>query len=82
MELFHILWKSEMNNVSSIVFPCNKGLVAKLTSPHVQGAWGFRGKKVRAAELAVCCNYFSKKKKLFSIALHNEVKQIKRKKKN
>ena len=41
----------------------SKGLVAELTSPHVQSTWGFRGKRVRAAGLATRCNYFSKKKK-------------------
>ena len=30
-------------------------------------AWGFRGKRVRVVGLAACCNYFSKKKKNFSI---------------
>ena len=35
-----------------------KGLVAKLAPPHAQSAWGSRGKRVRAAELAACCNYF------------------------
>ena len=41
----------------------SKGLVAELTSPHVQSTWGFRGKRVRVAGLATRCNYFSKKKK-------------------
>ena len=40
-----------------------KGLVAELTHPHVQSAWGSRGERVRVAGLAACCNYFSKKKK-------------------
>ena len=40
-----------------------KGVVAELASPHVQSAWGSRGKNVRAVGLTVCCNYFSKKKK-------------------
>ena len=42
---------------------CAKGLVAELTPPHAQSAWGSRGENVRAMQLAVCCNYFSKKKK-------------------
>ena len=40
-----------------------KGLVVELAPPHIQSAWGFRGKRVRAAGLVTCCNYFSKKKK-------------------
>ena len=40
-----------------------KGLVAKLASPHVQSAWGFRGERIRVTGLAACCNYFSKKRK-------------------
>ena len=40
-----------------------KGLVTELASPHVQIVWGSRGENVRVAELASCCNYFSKKKK-------------------
>ena len=40
-----------------------KGLVAKLGPPYVKSAWGSKGKRVRVARLAVCCNYFSKKKK-------------------
>ena len=40
-----------------------KGLVAKLAPPHAQNAWGSRGENVRVVGLAVCCNYFSKKKK-------------------
>ena len=37
--------------------PSTKGLVVELTPPHVQSAWGFMGEKVRAARLAVYCNY-------------------------
>ena len=40
-----------------------KGLVAELTPPNVQSAWGFREEKVRTTGLAVCCNYLKKKKK-------------------
>ena len=40
-----------------------KGLAAKLALPHVLSAWGSREEMVRAARLAVCCNYFYKKKK-------------------
>ena len=36
-----------------------------MAPPHAQSAWGSRGKRVRTAELAACCNYFSKKKKKF-----------------
>ena len=45
------------------MLPClfPKGLVAELTSPHVQSAWGFWGKRVQAVGLAACCNYLSKK---------------------
>ena len=39
-----------------------KGLVIELTPPHTQSAWRSRRKRVRAAGLAACCNYFSKKK--------------------
>ena len=39
-----------------------KSLVVKLAPIHVQSVWGSRGERVRAAGLAVCCNYFSKKK--------------------
>ena len=31
--------------------------------PHAQSVWGSREEKVRAAGLAVCCDYLSKKKK-------------------
>ena len=37
-----------------------KGLVAELAPPHAQNAWGSRGERVRAARLAVCCNYLLK----------------------
>ena len=40
--------------------PSTKGLVAELTPPHVQSAWGFNREWVRAVGLAACCNYFSK----------------------
>ena len=40
-----------------------KGLVAELAPPYGQNTWESRRKGVRAARLAVCCNYFSKKKK-------------------
>ena len=39
--------------------PSTKGLVAELTPPHVQSAWGFKREWVQAAGLAACCNYFS-----------------------
>ena len=39
-----------------------KGLVAELTLSHAQSAWGSREERVRAAGLAVYCNYLSKKK--------------------
>ena len=42
--------------------PNAKDLGAKLALLHAQSVWGFRGEKVRAAGLAACCNYFSKKK--------------------
>ena len=50
-----------------------KGLVAELAPPHAQNAWGSRGERVRTAELAACCNYFSKKekKKRFNITSYN-----------
>ena len=41
-----------------------KGLVAKLGPPYIKSAWGSKGERVRVARLAVCCNYFSKKKKV------------------
>ena len=41
-----------------------KGLVAKLTPPHVQSAWRSTREMVRAAGLTACCNYLSKKKKV------------------
>ena len=34
-----------------------------MAPPHAQTAWGSRGERVWVAELAVYCNYFSKKKK-------------------
>ena len=37
-----------------------KGLVAELAPPHTQNAWRSRGERVRAARLAVCCNYLLK----------------------
>ena len=40
-----------------------KGLVAKLTAPHAQSAWGSRGERIRTAGLAAYYNYHSKKKK-------------------
>ena len=40
-----------------------KGLVAKLTPPHVQSAWRSTRESVRVAGLTACCNYLSKKKK-------------------
>ena len=33
-----------------------------MAHPHAQSAWGSRGERIRAAELAACCNYLSKKK--------------------
>ena len=42
-----------------------KSLAVELAPPHAQSAWGSRGKSVRAAGLAACCNYFSKKKKVW-----------------
>ena len=44
-----------------------KDLVAELAPLHVQSVWGSRGERVRAAELAAYCNYFSKKKKKSSV---------------
>ena len=41
-----------------------KGLVAELGPPYVKSAWGSKGERVQAARLVVCCNYFSKKKKV------------------
>ena len=38
-----------------------KVLIAKLVPPHAQSAWGSKGERVQAAELATCCNYFLKK---------------------
>lgn len=38
-----------------------KGFVAELATLHVQSAWEFRGERVRAVGLVVCCNDFSKK---------------------
>ena len=35
--------------------PCR--LVAELTPPHAQSAWGSRGEMVRVVGLAACCNY-------------------------
>ena len=49
------------------IHPIAKGLVAELTLPHIQSAWGFRGERVRAAGLAACYNYFSKEKKGYTI---------------
>ena len=40
-----------------------KGLVAELTSPHIQIVWGSRGENFGVVGLASYCNYFSKKKK-------------------
>ena len=45
-----------------------KGFVAKLTPPHVQSAWGSRGKMVRAAGLTACCNYLSKKNLIWFVS--------------
>ena len=42
-----------------------KDLVVELTPPHVYSAWGFKAEMVRVAGLAVCCIYFSKKKKSY-----------------
>ena len=39
-----------------------QSLVVELALPYVQSAWGFRGERVRAAGLAACCNYLSRKK--------------------
>ena len=47
--------------------PSTKGLVAELTPPHVQSAWGSRRERVRVTGLVACYNYFSKKKKTFFI---------------
>ena len=44
-----------------------KGLVAELTAPHAQSAWGSRGERVRTAGLATCYNYLSQKKKSLPI---------------
>ena len=40
-----------------------KGLIIELALSYAQNAWGSKGKRVQAAELAACYNYFSKKKK-------------------
>ena len=45
------------------VSPSSKGFIVELAPLHIQSAWGFRGKRIRAAGLAACCNYVSKKKK-------------------
>ena len=37
-----------------------KGLVAKLTPPHVQSTWAFRGERVRVMRVVAYCNYLSK----------------------
>ena len=47
----------------SYLYTVAKGLVAKLTPPYAQSAWGSKGKRVWAMGLVTCCNYFSKKKK-------------------
>ena len=47
-----------------------KGLVDELIPLHAQSTWGSRRKRVRAAGLAACCNYFSKKKKMSVLALN------------
>ena len=39
-----------------------------MTPPHAQSVWGSRGKKARAAELSVCCNYLLKRKKVYNVA--------------
>ena len=46
----------------SVIIELAKGLVVELAHPHAQSAWGSRGERIRAAELAACCNYLSKKK--------------------
>ena len=48
--------------ITTLLARVAKGLVAKLAPPHAQSAWGFRGEMIRVAGLAVCYNYFSKKK--------------------
>ena len=50
--------KDIINLNSTIYVKC---LVIELAPPHVQSAWGSRGKRVRPAGLAACYNYFSKK---------------------
>ena len=40
-----------------------KCLEAELAPFYAQSAWGFKGERVRVAGLAICYNYFSKKKK-------------------
>ena len=35
----------------------------QLLPSHAQSVWGSRGKRVRTAGLAACCNYLFKKKK-------------------
>ena len=35
----------------------------QLLPSHAQSVWGSRGKRVRVAGLAACCNYLFKKKK-------------------
>ena len=50
----------------------------ELAPLHVQSAWRSRGERVRAARLAACCNYFSKKKikekKIEEPLWHNKIK--------
>ena len=56
----------KFNHLSNYIHESNfvaKGLVAELAPPHTQSTWGSRGKRVRAAGLAACHNYLSKKKK-------------------
>lgn len=45
-----VLGNYEFNHLTIILKA--KGLVAKLTHPQAQSAWGFRGKRVRGAKIS------------------------------
>ena len=67
MNLKYFIWQKilsvKLNVIHKLFCFFAKGLVAELAPSHAQSAWGFRGERVWAARLAVCCNYCSKKKK-------------------
>ena len=50
-----------------------KGLVTELAPPNVQSTWGLRRKRVQAAGLAACYNYFSKKKYIYIYVYCNDL---------